>query len=418
MNFFKQRFAIELSHFQALGEGLRRMLLSYAFFLLAVPMLGIFVNTFLWRQGGGALQIALYNLGWVMGLPIGFLLNGLLLRKIHIKYLYFFGVVLQGIGSALAIFSGVLTPTSVLAYGLLYGIASGFFWGNRNALDFKLSRGKNRVFYNHLYYVVDLAISVVMPVLIGWLIVLGENLGWYGADSAYKILLGMALALLAVSGFLIASFPMPAITPKKLLVVRPSRHWWQVRLFHFIFNLMWGVNFFLPTLLILYFGSKEGILGTMASFAAVLAAGAMYILGRKSQIKYATKVVTLANFLCLFGSLFLVWQFSWLGAAVYLFCVMVASPIRWSSSYTVIMEVMDGEDGVVDGTTDYAHVADNEIFFNLGRIVSILFFLGVMYFSFEGALKWVPLVVAMLQFVALRPLRYLVKQVLNKKVAI
>jgi YQGE family putative transporter len=417
MNFLSKRIATELSHFQALGENLQRMLLAYALYLVASPLLGIFINTYLWRQGGGSLQIALYNLGWVVGLPIGFFINGLLLRKIHIKYLYFFGVVLQGVGSALAVFSGVLTPVSVSLYGLAYGVASGFFWANRNSLDFKLSRGRNRGFYNHLYYVIDLLINVVTPIIIGWILVSGENFGLYTADSAYKILMGVALLLLAVAGWLIASFPIPDITNKKLLVVKPSIHWQQVRLFHFIFNLMWGVNFFLPTLLILYFGSKEGILGTMASFAAILAAGAMYILGRKSHIKYATRVVTLANLLYLAGSLFLLWQFSWLGAAVYLICIMISSPIRWSASYTVIMEIMDGEDGVVDGSTDYAHVMDNEIFFNIGRSVSIVFFLVVMTISLEGALKWVPLIVALTQFLALIPLKKLVAQVIRAKIS-
>lgn len=416
MNFLKERLAIERSHFQALGEGLQRMLLAYAFYLIADPLLQVFVNTFLWRKGGGILQISLYNFGWVVGLPIGFFFNGLLLRKIHIKYLYFFGVVLQGIGAALAIFSGILTPTSVAFYGILYGIASGFFWANRNSLDFRLSRGKNRGFYNHLYYAIDLMISVIMPAVIGWLIVAGEDFGWYTVDSAYRVLMILAIGLLAVGGYLIASFPMPAITPKKLFVTRPSRHWWRLRLFHLIFNLMWGVNFFLPAVLVLYFGSKEGILGTLRSISAILAAVAMYALGRKTQIKSTVRVVLWANVMYLLSALFLLWQFTWVGAAVYLIMVTIVSPIRWSPSYTVVMEIMDGEDGVIDGETDYAHVFDNEIFFNIGRSMSIVFFLVVMAFSLEGALKWVPVAVALSQFLMLPVLGGLVKQALNKKI--
>lgn len=416
MNWLSRRLSIELNHFHELGGGLQRMLLAYAFFLMADPMLRIFMNTFLWRQGGGAYQVALYNLGWVVGLPIGFYFNGLLLRRMHVKHLYFFGVVLQGVGAALAIFSGVLTPLSVSIYGLLYGIAAGFFWGNRNVLDFKLSRGKNRGFYNHLYYVVDLLISMLMPIVIGWLIVTGENLGIYQAESAYRVLMGLALLLLAISGWLIASFPMPDITNKKLRLAKPSRHWQLVRLFNFIFNLMWGVNFFLPAVLILYFGSREEILGTLQSAAAVLAAGAMYLLGRKSQVKYTIKIIGLANLLYLLSCVFLIWQFNWWGAVVYLTTVLIVSPIRWSSSYTVIMEVMDREDGAIDGETDYALVFDNELFFNIGRIVSILSFIAVMTISLESAMKWVPLGVALFQLIALLPLRLLIKQVLSARI--
>ncbi|MFH2118452.1 MAG: MFS transporter, partial [Candidatus Paceibacterota bacterium] len=411
MNAISYRIKIEWSHLQALGVGLRRLLTAYTIFLVASPMLGLFVNTFLWRQSGGVLLIALYDLGWVFGLPVGFLINGLLLRKIQIKYLYAIGVVLQAIGSALAIFSGVLAPLPVLIYGLLYGVASGFFWGNQNTLELHLSRGRDRNFYNHFYYVIDLLISVVMPVVIGWLIVVGENLGLYQAESAYKVLMVIALILLTTSGILVASFPMPTIKVKKLRLKKPSKNWQYVRLHHFLFNLMWGVNFFLPAFLILYFGSKEGILGTMKSLASILAAGAMYLLGRKAKLKHTVRVVALANVLYLIGCLVLIWQFSWLGAAIYLITVLISSPIRFSTSYTVIMEIMDAEDGVLDGETDYAVVFDNELFFNLGRAVSILFFLAVMTISLEGALKWVPLIMAFMQFLALIPLNHLTKQV-------
>jgi len=384
---------------------------------VADPILSIFMNTFLWRQSGDVTLIGLYNLGWVLGLPIGFIANGLLLRKIHVKYLYFFGTVLQGIGSALAIFSGVLTPLSVIIYGSLYGTASGFFWGNRNSLDFRLSHGRNRSFYNHLYYVVNLLLQVIAPIVIGWLIVSGEKLDLYSAESAYKVLLGLALLSLTVSGSLVAVFPMPRVIPKKLFMSKPSKHWRQVRLFNVLFNLMWGINFFLPASLILYFGSKEGILGTLQSVAALLAAGVMYILGRKTHIKYAPRTVLLANVLYLLSCLFLIWQFSWLGAAVYLITVMIVSPIRWSASYTVIMEIMDGEDGVLDGEADYAVVLDNELMFNLGRSLSIVFLLVMVSISLEGALKWVPLVMAVTQFGVLLPLRRMVTQALRAKIS-
>jgi hypothetical protein len=95
--------------------------------------------------------------------------------------------------------------------------------------------------------------------------------------------------------------------------------------------------------------------------------------------------------------------------------VLIINPVRFGASYTVIMEVMDSEDGSLDGKLSYAQVMDNELFFNLGRITSILFFLAVMYFSLENALRYVPLVIALTQFLALWPLKRLKDYVLKRK---
>lgn len=406
-----RRVAIEWGYFQEMGPNLQRLMLSYAFYLMARPLLDVFMNTFLWRQTNGALLIILYYVGWVLGLPLGFWVNGLILKKFHVKDLYFFGVVFQGVGAALAIFSKQLNPSLILFYGLIFGFTASFFWANKNSLSYLLSRGKNRLYYNSIETAIRLIVGVVIPLLVGWFIVSGERLAFYSVDGAYKIMIILALILLFISGLLMKLANFADIGSAKLLVTKKSKNWTMARLINFIYSVFFGINLFYPTLLILYFGAKEGLVGTFQAVTQLLAAGSLYIIARKMKTKQFVGFMNLAHFLYLVSFLLLSWQFSLLTAIIYLVVVTLFEVARWNSSYTLVMNAMDQE---LAGQTDeagYAYVVDNEIFFNLGRIIGLLsFIVGMSIFGLETTMKFLPIFFILLQFTLVWPMKYLVKQ--------
>jgi len=411
-----ERYRIELSHFQEMGKNLQMVLLSFIFYLLASPLLGVFLSAFLWRQSGNIFFLALYYLGWSLALPLGFIVNGILLKKIHVKYLYFVGAVLPILGPVLAIFSQSLSSQLVLGYGLIFGFTAGIFWGNKNSLSFFLTKGKNRVYYNMLEFSLSLLSSVFMPMFMGWVLQFMDQSQLLSVEAGYKGMVFISLGLLIISGvFMLLASPDDIVKPE-IFVKSPSSSWKQVRLFHLIYQLLFGVNLFYPTFLILYFGGKEGILGTLVSATSVLAAGTLYILARKVKMEKTVSAVIFANILYVIGILFFIWQFSWVGVLGYLALHTIANSIRWTMSYAVIMEVMDTQPGVAEGKTGYAYVFDNELFFNIGRSISILLFLGaIQVFSLEFAMKYVLLIFVFLQFLLVIPLKYLMKENAAKK---
>src|SRR3989344_5305608 len=129
------RLHTEWGHFQALSVDVRRLLLSYAFYLASYPLIATFVNAYLWRISGDLWSIVIYNSGWVFGLPVGFYLNGLILRKIHILRLYLIGAIVQGITICLVVFIPTHTAASILILGLLYGFGAGLYWATKNYLS-------------------------------------------------------------------------------------------------------------------------------------------------------------------------------------------------------------------------------------------------------------------------------------------
>jgi len=220
-----QRVATEKQHFDDLGEVVKHLLYSYVLYLISYPIMGVFINAYFWRQTQDITLIAAYNLGFFIALPVGFYINGLLLRSMHILKLYWLGAVMQGVAAFLAIYIPSLSFTTVLVYGLIYGIGGGLYWGNKNYITLKITRGRNRLYYNNLESALDLVINIVMPVIVGWLIVFGEHSYPYSAELAYKILILLAVILLCISGYILQSANIQSEKITDITIKHATRYW-------------------------------------------------------------------------------------------------------------------------------------------------------------------------------------------------
>ncbi len=170
------RIETEISHFNLLSIDMKHMLLSYGFYLAAYPLLATFMNAYLWRSSGNLWSIIFYQIGWIVGLPSGFYLNGLLLKKIQILKLYLTGLLLQAIIPIMIVFLPFNGLPAIIFYGFMYGAGSGLFWGNKSYIDLQITRGANRIYYNSLGTIVDLIANIIVPAAIGWFIVFANGI--------------------------------------------------------------------------------------------------------------------------------------------------------------------------------------------------------------------------------------------------
>ena len=147
MNFLsviKQRLKRERDVFLKLNLQARLLLYSAVIYGAIYPLLGIFTNTFIFRQTTGFLPIASYNIGIFISLASFFYLNGLLLKKNSIKKLFSLGILGQGLATSLVFITPNLNSGSLFFFGFLYGIPFAFYWANRNFLSVELTKTCNR----------------------------------------------------------------------------------------------------------------------------------------------------------------------------------------------------------------------------------------------------------------------------------
>lgn len=132
---------------------------------------------------GSILNVALHTAGRFMFLPVGFFLNGLLLRRYRIATLCSIGAILAGIVTAVVVV-GIRTPLALFIYGCIGGAAYGIYWANRNYLEFKETLADQRQYFFSLVYSVTWLASIIVPLIAGWFVILGQNIG-FSPQHAY-----------------------------------------------------------------------------------------------------------------------------------------------------------------------------------------------------------------------------------------
>jgi YQGE family putative transporter len=345
------------------------MILSYALYLAAYPLIATFMNAYLWRSSGNLWSIVVYNLGYVIGIPVAFYINGKLLAKCHVLKLYFFGALLQAITPCLVLYFPSNGLTGLFVYGCMYGIGAGLFWGNKNYLDLQITRGTNRVYYVSIGQIFDLLMNVIIPMMAGWFIVLMTPAYITLSFTAYKIIMIVAFVLLFFSGLVMQLTSIKQIVIRTMILKKPKPIWGRMRLFNILFNVQVGTTLVLPNILILMLVGNEGILGTIQAITAGISAIAIYIIGRKSTISNAWQFILFGIVVFLIGTGILAGSFTWIGTLAYSVVITLTWASIWTPSYSVTMDLMDTLEP--DTEKQYAYICDNEIFYNLGRGIGI-----------------------------------------------
>lgn len=408
---FKLRYLTEKSHFDGLGDVVKNLLYSYALYVTASTITGLFINAYFWRQTSDITLIAAFNLGAFIALPTIFYLNGILLKNISVLRLYWAGAIVQGIAAILAIFVSSFDLPQVLLYGFIFGVGSGFYWSNKNYITQKITKGSNRHYYLNFEASIFNAINIVGPVLIGWFIVFGEHINLYTINYSYRMLMIIAMILLYSSGKLLQRSQVSTDKIDYIVLKQPSKVWNYNRLVVTIFWLLGGINSFLPSILVLMLvGGGEGVFGTVQSIVAAMASMLLYVLGRKLRREHSLWVITICLSIFFVGAILFNLTYGFFGALIYtVIWALVWNPL-WNTVYASTMELMDKEQARDPGLNQYSFIFDNEIFFNVGRVIGITFFFVLIYAtSQEMAIRSAPLIMGLIQFGAIVPVIYLMK---------
>jgi MFS transporter, YQGE family, putative transporter len=184
---FKRTIANEYKHFQKLSKQGQKFAISIFVYNIINPIFTVFINAFLWRQTQDILSVALFNLAMFCTLPIGFYLNGHFLRHVSVKKLYFAGALLRALMVVLLIFFPSINQLAILMFGLGYGLASGFFWSNKNLLTVEITSSSNRIYFSSLDFLSQTVNNIIIPALIGWLLILGPTHELYSAKQGYYV---------------------------------------------------------------------------------------------------------------------------------------------------------------------------------------------------------------------------------------
>src|SRR5258708_7914619 len=138
----------EIGVFMSYPRNMRVLLITNFIFSFIGPMISTFAGAFLMRESNNDVKAPVtYQLTQYLGIPIAFLLNGWLLQWVGISWLYSAGMLISGVSMGWMTIQHQLTMRGIIVAGLFMGMASGFYWANRDFLIIESTNDKNRNYY-------------------------------------------------------------------------------------------------------------------------------------------------------------------------------------------------------------------------------------------------------------------------------
>ena len=382
MEITKKILSVEKDHFNRLSSQAKQLIKGFTLFNLIFPIFSIFTMAYLWRQSHDIILVAIFNLGVFAAMPVGFYINGYLLKKFYPSKLYFSGILFQAIFTAAVIFSPVTNYTSTLIYGLFIGLSAGLIWSNRAFLVVKITSNKNMIYFISLDSTISLLLGIVVPVAIGSFIIFGQSGHLYSPVQAYYFL---SLLMFLIVFFIFnntknITSELPQLS--QIFLKKPSKKWLKMRFFAFIFGLLSGLGSFVPIIMVMQFIGKEDALGTVQSLSAVVAAIIIYTVGKKITVEQRGWIVAGNVLFAILAGLSFAILYSKIGVFIYFIFQSFAQPlgsIGYSSIYYGLVETENQKT-----QNHYSHIVDSEIYINSGRIIGITAFILFIHLSSQA----------------------------------
>ncbi|MGD6853630.1 MFS transporter [Bacillus infantis] len=367
-----------------LNKDLTLLLLIGGLYSLSVALSNTFVNIYLWKQSGEFKDLGLYNLSIVVIQPLTFILAGRWAKKIDRVIVLRIGVICLALFYLTVLIIGTKASQFLLLLGALLGMGYGFYWLAFNVLTFEITEPDTRDFFNGFLGILSSVGGMIGPISAGFIISRLEKF------TGYSIVFGLSLVLFSLAVFL--SF---------FLKRRPAEGaYWFVRIFkernnnpnwklvtnaHFFQGLREGTFVFVISVFVFISTGSEMALGTFGLINSGIAFVAYYLASRLIKKKYRKKSI-LAGGLILYASIFfIIIDVTYARLLMYAASIAIAYPLLLVPYVSMTYDVIGTGWRAAEMRIEYIVV--REVFLNMGRVVSILCFLGaVTFFSEEKSI--------------------------------
>ncbi|MCA1039112.1 MFS transporter [Bacillus infantis] len=367
-----------------LNKDLTLLLLIGGLYSLSVALSNTFVNIYLWKQSGEFRDLGLYNLSIVVIQPLTFILAGRWAKKIDRVIVLRIGVICLALFYLTVLIIGTKASQFLLLLGALLGMGYGFYWLAFNVLTFEITEPDTRDFFNGFLGILSSVGGMIGPISAGFIISRLEKF------TGYSIVFGLSLVLFSLAVFL--SF---------FLKRRPAEGaYWFVRIFkerdnnpnwklvtnaHFFQGLREGTFVFVISVFVFISTGSEMALGTFGLINSGIAFVAYYLASRLIKKKYRKKSI-LAGGLILYASIFfIIIDVTYARLLMYAASIAIAYPLLLVPYVSMTYDVIGTGWRAAEMRIEYIVV--REVFLNMGRVVSILCFLGaVTFFSEEKSI--------------------------------
>ena len=397
------RYLNEIKHFRSYPRNMRVLLLTNMLYAFVLPVVELFVGTYILRNSSRLSFVVGYQLAVYTGIPMTFMINGFLMRKVKMKYLYSFGMMLSGVSMAVMMSLKTLSLGGIILAGLIMGISYGFFWANRDYLALSSTENSNRNYYYGLESFFNTFASVVVPFTIGAFLGASADNGWFAGNlnTAYRIVTLVVFLITLAASVMVCQGRFANPAQERFLYARYDKLWNKMMGLAGLKGIAQGYIVTAPSMLIMTLVGNETTLGSLQSVGALISAILLYLLGRLTLPKHRLWIFASGLLLFVVGGLSNAILFSAAGAIIFIMCLVFARPLLDMGYFPIQMRVIDHVSKKENRNT-YSYIFIHEAGLYVGRFFGCgLFILFAICVSDEFALRYVLLIIGLLQLLSI-----------------
>lgn len=388
----------ELGVFRAQPRDFQILILTNMVYALVGPVIDTFVSAYIMRSSNDPRKVVIYQLTIYTGIPLTFVLNGYLLRYFNIRKLFSAGMLLSGVSMLAMMSLKRLDNIGIGAAGLIMGMSFGFYWANRDTLVLDVTKDDNRNYYYGLETFIYTIIAVAMPFAIGWFIHVQSRVA--NAHGAYLTIIGIAFCVTILASLICfrGQFANPAA--RKFIYFKFHPLWRKLLALAVLKGLGQGFLVTAPSMLIMTLLGDEGSLGMAQTVGAILAAIAMYVLGRVTSADDRIKIFATGLVLFLCAALSNAILYSAAGVIVFMLLLLIAKPLLDLAYFPIQFRVIDIVKKI-ERRSEFSYILNHELGLYVGRFSgAAAFLLLANSFSTTIALRYAILLIAVIQLVS------------------
>jgi MFS transporter, YQGE family, putative transporter len=397
-----KKFLHEYRHFLSYPGNMRVLLITNLIYALVLPVIDIFVASYVMRNSHDVKMVVIYQLAVYTGIPFTFLINGFLLQFVKIKRLYSAGMLLSGAAMVVMMSLGQLSITGVGLAGLLMGMSFGLFWANRDFLALSTTNDSNRNYYYGLETFFYTNTYVIVPAVVGWFIEGTGVRGWFGGDrnTAYRIVTGIVFFLTMVSSVIVHRGDFENPPKSRFIFFRYHWLWNRMQVLALLKGLAQGYIVTAPAMLIMRLVGQEGALGAIQAAGGILSAFLLYFIGRTTQPSARIVIFTIGLTLFALGGLCNAMLFNAAGVILFMMCLLLARPLHDIAYFPIQMQVIDIV-SAIEHRNKFAYIFNQEFGFYVGRFAGCgLFIVLANKVSDTFALRYALLIIGIVQLLS------------------
>lgn len=400
------RLRAELAFFRSQPRTFRILSLTNMVYALVSPVIDIFVSAYIMRSSNDPTKVVIYQLTIYTGIPLTFLVNGFLLRRFNIRALFSAGMLLSGVSMLVMMSLKKLELLGIGAAGLIMGMSFGFYWANRDTLVLEATSDRNRNYYYGLDTFSYTITSLVLPFAIGWFIHAQGN----GAQvhGAYLGVIAIAFCITVLASLICfrGRFTNPPAT--RFVYFRFHPLWHKLLQLALLKGLGQGFLVTAPSMLIMTLLGDESSLGTVQMIGALVAAMAMYVLGRVTKPASRIRIFSVGLVLFFAGALSNAILFNAIGVVMFMLFLLLSRPMMDLAYYPMQFRVIEIVERV-EHRSAFTYILSHETGLYAGRLGGAVVFLLLAYgFSAGIALRFAVLLIAAVQLLSIAVARQVI----------